>query len=449
MILYYRKGPKNKPVYCRKQIDEDGTVTIRESRCYIDQIVEGGLEYYLIYNTKQDLFQPAYHYLNYRLSGSPYNTRYQKALCLRLFFAFLELEPTVDIERLDLHALETFQHFLKQTPLRGKVRDNKTVNAILDNIAPLFENGNSALKWDALTDKVETMRSIHYDGNSEIHVRTIKRKNRLNTGTNRNRHLPIYITPEQFFLFLQEAKKAGDREGEIIIRLMYECGMRIGECHGLTIQDIVTEEQSGKAYYAVLIRNRPTDRKYQCAKRKPRVIDEDECKTATYEDDTDTVFIDSSLFYLIMNYLEEVHTVASVKQKKQYEEGYATCIEESDFKNHYLLLNKKGGVLKPNEWNERLRTYFKAIGLPIDTSVKKAGLNHRFRHGFAMFALKYWENPPTPLQLKRMMRHKCMSSTAIYARYSVEDEIEIKEMFIEELYKMAPGLKYEFNQPHL
>lgn len=449
MIQYYRRGPKNRPVYFRKQTDADGHVSISRSKCFLDRKIINGQEFFFIYNSKQQLFLPAYHYLNYHLSGAPYNTKYQKACDFRLLWAFLELEPTVDIENLDLQALMKFIFFLKSTSSKGTRRDNKNVNAILDNITPMFEGANSDLRWDALTEVEDVVRNVHYDGNGEIQVRSKKRKNRLKAGNNRDERIPAYITPEQFLDILDETKRNGDREGEILVRLMFEGGLRIGECFGLTIEDIITGEESGKTYYAVLIRNRPTDRKYQCAKCKPRILDEEECKTATYEADTDTVYIDASLYYLIMNYLEDVHSVEFVKHKKQYEEGYASSVNESDFKNHYVFLNSKGRILKPKEWNERLRKYFTKLGIIVDEEKKRNGLNHRFRHGFAMFALKYWEKPPTPLQLKRLLRHKRLSSTLIYTRCTIEDDIELRSWYIEELYKIAPGLKYEFNLQHI
>jgi integrase/recombinase XerD len=326
------------------------------------------------------------------------------------------------------------------------LRDNGTVNAILSNISPLFDGQITSLCWDALLQRETIVDRVHYDGDlsSEFSVSRTRKVNFLKTSKRNQRYVPPYIRAEEFQRLLVVMRRKNDLAGIILVRLMYGSGLRIGECLGLTIEDLITKESETGVEYALLIRNRPSDRRTQLAKNKPKVIDIRECHTKTYKQETDVIYLDEGTYRLIFNYLETQHEYHAYAHPEKYKESIASKIEESDFDNHYIFLNPKGGLLKIKEWNERLRQYFIESNIPVDVGTKQSGLNHRFRHGFAMFALKHWDEPPSLLQLKKLMRHTSLSSTVVYTRETIEEEIALKEEFIRALYNEIPELSYEF-----
>ena len=63
-------------------------------------------------------------------------------------------------------------------------------------------------------------------------------------------------------------------------------------------------------------------------------------------------------------------------------------------------------------------------------------MSHRFRHGFAMFLVQY-KNIRLE-ELKLLMRHESLSSTAIYYRPTEDDVATIKEDFSKTLEELIP-----------
>lgn len=73
------------------------------------------------------------------------------------------------------------------------------------------------------------------------------------------RHIPAYISQDEFVRMVQKCREKDDLRMECIIRLMYQSGLRIGEVLGLTFEDIIEENGLCK----VIIRNRFTDKTFQ------------------------------------------------------------------------------------------------------------------------------------------------------------------------------------------
>jgi len=79
------------------------------------------------------------------------------------------------------------------------------------------------------------------------------------------------------------------------------------------------------------------------------------------------------------------------------------------------------------------------VGIGIDKQVKKHNLNHRFRHGFAMYQIKHMGR--NELELMRLMRHSSIKSVEVYFKPTIKDQLEMKQEFAEELMKSVPILK--------
>ncbi|MGE7363971.1 tyrosine-type recombinase/integrase [Staphylococcus cohnii] len=87
--------------------------------------------------------------------------------------------------------------------------------------------------------------------------------------------VPKYISVDEFKKIIEVIRSDYSIREEIIVRLMYECGLRIRETMGLTFEDLdITEESISVAY----IRNRASDKPYQLAKTCMTIVAREQYK---------------------------------------------------------------------------------------------------------------------------------------------------------------------------
>lgn len=219
---------------------------------------------------------------------------------------------------------------------------------------------------------------------------------------------------------------------ELIIHLMYVYGMRIGEVHGLTLEDINEIEIDEEDYGEIIIRNRHTDSPHQNAKG---------CMTINYEHEyindgyhqiglgkafgCERIIIFEETLDLINDYISASrrYDFLGVKARDNLKKKNiaAKVTNRKDIKyNQYIFISNQGNPLNPNTWNDYLREIFKEVGISIDKADEKYdkqgtrenNLNHRFRHGFAMYK-KEKENQDM-LQLSKSLRQSNINSCSIY-----------------------------------
>ena len=229
---------------------------------------------------------------------------------------------------------------------------------------------------------------------------------------------------------------------------MYGYGLRLGECLGLTMEDITETHVNGKLVPVLLIRNRMSDAKYQYAKNLLHVSNKNQYRSRDYQLSRWKIIITYELYEELIGYIESAHSSAMEKYPDNYEKGAADIVSVLDApeSNHYVFLNRYGRVLNDQTWNAHLKNYFSEAGIPIDHDVREKNLSHRFRHGFAMFHARFSEHPVAALELSRMMRHKNILSTMVYYNPTFEDELKTKTEFQNELYTLIPELKEPFNE---
>ena len=58
-----------------------------------------------------------------------------------------------------------------------------------------------------------------------------------------------------------------------------------------------------------------------------------------------------------------------------------------------------------------------------------------------MLHAHYRQNPVGSLELQKMMRHRSISSTLVYYNLTEEDEQELREEFVNELFELIPSLR--------
>ena len=156
-----------------------------------------------------------------------------------------------------------------------------------------------------------------------------------------------------------------------------------------------------------------------------------------------TVILPEDLYSLVNEYIEEAHSWArATKKENYYESTIADRVRKAEpFEddNYYVIINSLGRPLSQISWNNTIREIFIKLGIPIDKETRSNNLNHKFRHGFAMFNVKYLKC--NELQLKERMRHNSLQSVAAYFKPTISDAIEVKTDFTRTLYDIIPELK--------
>lgn len=238
---------------------------------------------------------------------------------------------------------------------------------------------------------------------------------------------PTFVTIDEFLALVKELEDTYDGAAVVIVRLMFEHGLRIGEALGLTIEDIGTAKVKGRLRHYVDLRERASDSPDRHAKTAMKVKSADAYRKADYakrDVGYQRVFISDDLFGALAAYAERAHGLAKGGFEDRRRLTAAADSVAGGEENHYVFLNSIGSVLRQDTWNRQLRKAFAKVGIPLDEGVRSDNLNHRLRHGYAhVLTHKLGCNDYTVMTL---MRHKSLKSTAVYGNPTAEEVAELQ-----------------------
>lgn len=447
MIIYTEEKIAQQSFFYKKILNTDGSeIANRKVTIPLYTVLHNDFTYYLLYDDHMKIIREVYEYLNYDLQERPLTSRDKSAFALRLLYCFLSLSG-IDVRDINDQVLSELLFFLRgiQNNPSGfnsrTQRSSATVNSYLSVYRSFFNHRH--IKCDSLFRAINV--SVTGTG-KQTFSSTVERKrykSNLKTSSAGEDLCPRYISPEDFRKIYSLVIQKQDREAVLLLHLMYGYGLRLGECLGLTMEDITETHDNGKLVPVLLIRNRMSDKKYQYAKNLLHVSNRNQYKSKDYRLSGWRIIITYELYEELLSYIETVHSSAMEKYPFNYEKGAADIVSVRDApeSNHYVFLNRYGRVLNDQTWNANLKNYFSETGIPIDHDVRDKNLSHRFRHGFAMFHARFSDHPVSALELSRMMRHKSILSTMVYYNPTLEDELKTKTEFQNELYTLIPELK--------
>ena len=431
--------------YRKNYINDDNNEIEYSSNVLISSacIQYEGFEYILLFDNNGNVIRDAYRYLNHERKDQSINTRLRTASTLRVLYSFLELYAC-NLTKLDNKAISQLKEFLLGGTRKGieyrfinlTRRNNETVNSCLT----LYRN---YLEFLGINNKVLTktrnvnVESIDPVGLGQTTYNSYKKYVvNLNTAA-RKQTVPMYIKEDEFEKIIDVIKtskkynkktkkiekKYGIRE-EILVRLMFENGLRIGEALGLTLEDIGEDR--------IYIRNRLSDKAYQKAKTAMQVNNKDDYKVDGYNDYRYGYFIirpkrrtlskiNRYLQEVSLPYLSEKSKVNYLKNAKADTVGDGSNLEGD---NYYIFLNSQASPLTFNGWNKILREIFEEVGLIVDKETREHNLNHRFRHGFAM---KLRKEGKSALEIKDALKNHSIGSVSCYFRPTEEDMYDANE----------------------
>ena len=452
VLITVPDGRRN--VYIREDTDNDGHIILHRECSYrvIQALTPEGKTTFSLLDEDGKTNTDIHYYINIKMFGdgrSP-NSRRKAIQVLSKFYSFMKLMD-YNPYALGQDEIQRLVVFFRGT---GRTQSsNDTVNAYLSIIREYFRSLN--IRCDTLFDRRINVRRMI----SENDFRTIDTfytyTVNLPSNPHKNERVPKYISLDQYIRLQEIAKQHHDWTAIVLMHLMFRYGMRLGECLGLTEEDITIYRIKDKDVPTLIIRNRLSDRPDQHAKGKiiPRQATDyagnpyiEQWRDDPYSHYYLTESEDSEFIQAFYNYVKSARERGE-KKPENYKTCEADIVNPETFRekglktNHYIFTNRLSKRLSAQLWGIILRGYFVEAGIPLDKGKKLNNLSHRFRHGFAMMHARFM-SPPTPIhELQKMMHHRCISSTLRYYNPTQEDEYELKTELEKKIYDANPSLK--------
>ena len=447
--------------YKRTVVLSDGKQIISDIRPQTAVVKLKNQEYFVLYDSKMNVDRNIFRYLNYSYNSTiARNTKVKAMEAFKFLIAFEEINDK-KLEEFKLEDINTFKSFLSGnfSKLKGREytldlitqRSNATINGYLTIYRRFIKfleiqehpllNITKQGYWTSTNDDNKYKHSDKYNTNEKLPKQVIE--------------VPEYITVPQYIKILKLVRSKYTLREECMIRLMFECGTRVSENLGLTFEDCREEKDNDGNYHNVLIiRNRVSDHKDMVAKGCITVTSKEQYTSPDYNTEAisgggyQKIVIDKDLADLINDYIESAHSKAtSTKTSKARYESKTKADRVTpkanpydNDENYYVFLNDLGTPLHQDVWNKTLRSIYEECDIPLDKGKRKHNLNHRLRHGFAMFHVQYLGTKQ--VVLSKELRHSNINSSNPYTKMTLTDQIELKTAFSDKLHEIVPLLSF-------
>ncbi|WP_372631892.1 tyrosine-type recombinase/integrase [Cohnella sp.] len=415
---------------------------------------------YILYDPTKKPISSAFQYLNYEISELSPNSIEVAMIALKLLYSFLLLN-NVDIHSISMENIRQLKNFLYGVNHEGYdlVFKNLTKRNS-DTLNMYFGVYRKYLKYLSIKESAFYSKTINSNSKSNsgflAHAKRVQQEkyNISERATPESTVVPMYISVADFKKILKVIRGQYSLREEIIVRLMFECGARIGEVLGLTLEDIEVhsktiniEGNDQDSFGTIVIRNRVSDKDYQLAKTcfTPKNKEDYSHKIyLTEKKGFQNIYPSIDLIERIEQYIEQTHGRMSKTKRANYLSSARAdnvtnldSVESED--NYYIFLNKNGTSLSIDGWNKVLRGIFTKCGLKIDRNVRRNNLSHRFRHGYAMFLIKYQN--ASHLDVMHALRQTSLQSVLYYFRPTIEDKYKANQDSTNYMHRIIPELK--------
>lgn len=374
----------------------------------------------VFYDADQNILYPPSIFILREMQWDADNTRLQAISALKLLMSFSAIVG-IPPEKFDLQHARAFLWFTRGTISDGSlymfeletIRAESTVDAYLKIIRRymLYKGAKDSPFLQAKGRKTHRLFSSP-DSQGQSTIRA---------DAKRPVEAPTHISVPEYKAILDVAGKSHDGLERVVIRLMFEHGLRIGEVLGITLEDIAVRlDGNGLLSYSVKLRNRLSDKIDQKAKTLLKVESTAQYKSPDYTKrhvGFSEVFISQNLYEELSSYIELAHS--DYKEDEVEIDCTADLVAEGKKANRYVFLNARGRPLSANLWGKRLRKIFAASGIHVDSRARKTNLSHRFRHGYAMYLI--YETKLSAFEVKVLMRHRSLKSIEPYNLPTAED----------------------------
>lgn len=234
-----------------------------------------------------------------------------------------------------------------------------------------------------------------------------------------------YITPNEYKKLSAYINDSGNPCYRIILKLLYEYGLRIREILGLTKKDIVKRERR-PSYLDIFHKGSTLQKEEAKDNYKYEII----INKKDLSFGLDIVYINEELYNEIRDYIEYLtNRIEDGNYRKHIFSEHKDKNEESS--NFYLMLdltakNQKLRLLSINTWNKFLEEAFDNCLINYDYRMRNT-LSKVVRNGYGRYHAIFSDPPKEPEELCEMMRYTKVSSVLKYYTEIKEEEKVIYE----------------------
>ncbi|WP_430786377.1 tyrosine-type recombinase/integrase [Virgibacillus flavescens] len=389
-------------------------------------------DYFLMLNSIGEINQTVFYFINYVCKYDTSNSKVQSLQALKLLYSFSEIIYK-DISLFTNKDFNDFSRFVLGQSITGTQeewhfrtpRSINTHNVYMATIRKYFRHLN--------IENISIFDSLVVDISKSAYGKLAHTKNRTeikyqsNLTKKKNNKVPKFISVEEFKKIKVELinnDKLLSIRNEVIIDLMYLKGLRLGEVLGLTLEDIKNHPDNENAGI-LTIRNRISDKSYQCAKNSIHPKSKNDYSTTIYKDHgVDQITLPEGLKKMIYEYIDRSRDLSTISNRiisNMLEKSHADSIDSNE-NNYYLFLSRNGTPLTSSGWNYVLRKLFNKLSIHTDKTTRTTNLSHRFRHGYAMYLIN--ELNLSLEEVSRYMRHRSVTSTYIYYNPTEQEIVE-------------------------
>ncbi len=439
--IYYKPCDKSSGYHLEAVTEDDfGNVLQTRRVCFpLYECKDNNKLFFLQYNDKMELLYDVCEYLNYYIDGSSENTRRFKARVLRRYLCFMELLGFPYNDLSDQYVIDRVDSFFRGEDYRSEQNEDRRQHESVNNYESVIRDFCRFINPDfnGFDAKNRSDKGLLTKDGKRFSKRY---RSSLVLNPHANDNIKPFLYPDEFASLVRLATERDDVQAVMIFHLMFFYGLRIGECLGLTEEDFMMRRRNDAPSPLILLRNRLSDTSDQFAK---------ELFHPSKESDYEMKYYPAARMILSMDFYEKLTMFVESVGRKYEAKGVrsraeADCISkefrEGHRSNHYIFLNKYGKPLLQQAWNKRLRDYFVAAGIQLDIGLKRDNLNHRFRHGCAMYYLHFAEHKMPINALQHFMRHKNVETTNQYLKMTYDQEFVLHEQFQDNLVKEIPSL---------
>lgn len=426
-----------------KYIDEPVIIS-----CPLDFRKKGDFVYAIPHDNDSRVIADQYRFLNHHHRNDSENTRRAIAKGLRLYNCFKAAHHISDdyLTADNIDMLIAFLCGYDYNPTYSHMLTSRS-QAVVDNILSSIRTYLSYIgKPCAYLEQARVVSIItEYDGLRS----TIQRTKYLTSQAkdpHKDDYAPDHILPEEYRRLREIASKRGNNQAIIMMVLMYIYGLRLGECLGLTQEDIVFVQVNDELKPALILRKRICEKTWACAKNLKAV--EKRSDYGKKKDKRVIIFITMDFYQDLARFVNDELNMVKNKFTAGLSPLEADICNPGEFEheqNHYLFVNhQRGSRLDNQAWGRTLKSLLIEAGIPLDAGTRDKNLSHRFRHGCAMLLYRYLEpeHRKSLREVQLYLRHANIKTTMIYTKPTLADTSAIKESFQGELFESSPYLKF-------
>ena len=447
-IEEFKQGKRS--CYRIQRKDESGQLIgdARVVSCPLEFREKDGFVYALPHDDNMQVVSDEFRFINYHHRGDSENTRRTIAQALRLFncfkacFHFTDDNLTPDATDLLLIFLCGFD-FNPQYYQFITERDEATVRNQLSAIRTYLDYIGKPCAALERNRSITVMSRV-----GDMNVSTTRKKYEVGPKANphKNDYVPTHILPDEFRRLCAAARARGDNQAVILFHLMYIYGFRLGECLGLTQENIQLVQDGEEIKPAIIIRQLVGAKRWASAKTVVGAKTKKDYNTK--REQTFTMFITMQFYKDLAKFIDSEMAFVKKHFPKKLNELEADICNPADFggeHNRFIFVNhNRGSRLDNQAWNRKIKSYFLEVGLVLDSGTRDKNLSHRLRHGCAMLHYRYIEEDKrlSLKGLKDYMRHSNIHTTMVYTKPTLADAAAIREKFQGELFETSKYLKF-------